>query len=299
MSTPQNMAHLHRAQGHLEAADLVMRAGDLVAFCSQVESALQALSELALRGEMVQMSGPPQVAWAAEPMASAVWQLLARLHNAGCHVFPVAGTLLGFERDGQLLPNDKDADFGVWLDDFNLTVRAMSAMGLQRLRDVPPFDNMACMLEPQSGLTIDVFGIRREPEHHRLVGGTWLYGKPASHQRLSIYPWFTLTQRAGPAGPVWWPADPEALLTAVYGDWRTPQPEWNTHVSSHAVHELNLHWRCFALKNLATCWLTQDAPRTRRLLDQISARAGWDAQLMHYRDALDTLLASPTRRGAA
>lgn len=292
--TPEDAAPLlQRTQDSLQAADAAMRIGDLAVMLGALESALDALCDLAQQGEMATVARAAQAPWDGERMAATVWQLLARLHQAGCSAFPFAGTLLGLERDGQLLHGDKDADVGVWLDDFNLAVRAMQALGLQRAGNVPPFGNMASLVEPQSGLTVDVFGIRREPEHQRLVGGVWLYGRPPSHQRITHYPWFELVARAGPAGDVWWPADPDLLLTALYGNWRTPQPEWDSIVSSRALQGINLQWRCFAMKNLADRWLGGDAARTRRLLDQISARAGWDARLTRCRDALDALVARP------
>ena len=75
-------------------------------------------------------------------------------------------------------------------------------------------------------MSVDLFGIRREPEHARLVAGGWLYGRPPSHQRITRFPWFELASRAGPAGDVWWPDPPATLLTALYGDWRTPDSNY-------------------------------------------------------------------------
>lgn len=289
-------ALLQQANDGLRQADDTMLQGDLEGMLVALHGTLDALAALAHLGQVAVSDArdptqAPKPAWDGQRLEAAVWQLLARLHQAGCGAFPFAGTLLGLERDGRLLPGDKDADFGVWLDDYSLALRALQAMGLQRAGNVPPFGNMACLVEPQSGLSVDLFGIRREPEHRRLVGGVWLYGRPPSHQRISHYPWFELVARPGPAGPVWWPGDADALLTAQYGDWRTPRPEWDSVVSSRALQDINLHWRCFALKNLAERWLTGDAARTRRLLDSIGARAGWDAPLARWRDALEALKA--------
>lgn len=288
-------ALLRQANDGLRQADATMLRGDLDSMLAALHGTLDALGELALQGQVATSEGKSSPAWDGERLEATVWQLLARLRKAGCGAFPFAGTLLGLERDGRLLPGDKDADFGVWLDDYSLAVRALQAMGLQRAGNVPPFGNMASLVEPQSGLTVDLFGMRREPEHQRLVGGVWLYGRPASHQRITHYPWFGLVPRPGPHGDVWWPDDPGTLLTALYGDWRTPLPEWDSVISSRALQGINLHWRCFALKNLAERWLSGDAARTRRLLDQISARAGWDAPLTRWRDALDALIAGAGR----
>ena len=87
-----------------------------------------------------------------------------------------------------------------------------------------------------------------------------------------------LAEQPGPTGPVWWPAAPEPLLAALYGDdWRTPQPEWDSLVSNRSLQDLNLSWRCWALKSLCQCWLGGDLARTTRFyaegrFDSINAR---------------------------
>jgi hypothetical protein len=102
-----------------------------------------------------------------------------------------------------------------------------------------------------------------------------------------LLPWFELQERAAPAGPIWWPAQPQRLLEALYGPaWGTPQPDWDSLVSNCALQELNLNWRCFALKNLVQAWLGGQPRRACAVLDQIIARAGDDAQLRGWRAAL-------------
>jgi hypothetical protein len=217
-----------------------------------------------------------------------LWLVLAQLKRAGCGVFPFAGTLLGLERDGKLLANDDDADLAVWLEDFSLACRTLEAIGFMRATNAPPFGNVASFVLLQPRLSVDLFGIRREPEQQRLVGGAWLYGKPPSHQRIVHYPWFELAGREGPAGDVWWPDPADTLLTALYGDWRTPQPEWDSLVSCRALQDTNLQWRCWSFKRLSDQWRSGDLKRTRRLLDQVLARAPGDPQLLAWRAVLDT-----------
>jgi hypothetical protein len=149
---------------------------------------------------------------------------------------------------------------------------------------------VASLVEPQSGLAIDVFGIRRDPVHRVLECGAWIHGKPASHPRVIQLGWFELASRPGPSGDVWWPDPADVLLTGLYGDWRTPVPEWDSLVSCLALRDTNVQWRCWALKNLSDRWLTGDLGRTRRLLDQITARAGPDNLLESYRRVLDAAL---------
>jgi hypothetical protein len=268
-------AELEQALARAHAASM---AGELPAMETALTAALDLMAELTRQG-LVPTLERPQSPWHEPTARRLAFEWLAQLKAAGCGAFPYAGTLLGLERDGQLLPHDKDADFAVWLEDFSLAIRVLQSRGLRRATDVPPFDNMACLVDPASGCTVDLFGLRRDPVHGRVEGGVWMYGKPASHQRVLHLPWLRLQARPSPAGDIWWPAPADALLAAFYGDWRTRDADWDTLVSNRALAEVNLQWRCWALKNLCERWLRGDALRTRRLLDQIAARAGGDAQL--------------------
>lgn len=284
------MSHpaLPRIEAGLARVQSALLAGELQAMHDHLVEVLDALAEVTRSGLVPRQQRPAAPPFDEPGTRALVAQLLAAFHAAGCHVFPYAGTLLGLERDGRLLPDDKDADLGVWLEDFSLATRLLQQWGLQRAADVPPFANVATWVDPRSGTSVDLFGLRRDPVHTRIEGGVWWYGRPASHQRVLLLPWFRLVARAGDAGPVWWPEPPALLLQALYGEeWRTPQPEWDSLVSNRALQDLNLHWRCWALKNLCQCWLGGDLARTRRLLAQIAARAGEDTQLRGWREALE------------
>lgn len=281
----------HPALPRIESGLAAMRAalvqGDLATLHARLVEVLDALAEVTRAG-FIPSQDRAAVHWDEPQVRALVWQVLAAFKAADCHVFPYAGTLLGLQRDARLLPNDKDADLSVWLEDYALAGRLLLQWGLQRATDVPPFANMSTYVDARSGTSVDLFGLRRDPLRARVEGGAWLYGKPPSHQRLVLLPWFELRVHESPAGAVWWPEPAEPLLAALYGpQWRTPQPEWDTHVSNPSLQELNLSWRCWALKNLCQCWLGGDLARTRRLLAQIAGRAGEDAQLRAWREALE------------
>lgn len=275
----------------LARSDAALLQGDLETMQLELAAALDAVAALTSQGHRAHIEKPQPQPWDEARVTQALWLVLAQLRRADCSVFPFAGTLLGLERDGKLLANDKDADLAVWLEDFQLACRTLLAIGFVRAGNSPPFGNVATFVLLDPRLSVDLFGIRREPEQQRLVGGAWLYGRPPSHQRIVHYPWFELARRDGPAGEVWWPQPPDVLLTALYGDWRTPVPEWDSLVSCRALQSVNLQWRCWALKRLCEQWLGGDLARTRRLLDQILARADGDPALLAYRDTLDQALA--------
>ena len=287
---PELIAALERVRASLLSANTAMLTGAFDLALPAMEEMLAAASVLAHSGHRPGRDRAPAPPWDGVHMEQQIWRLLARLKAAGCPVFPFAGTLLGLQRDGKLLPNDKDADFAVWLEDLGLAARLMQQMGMHIADNVPPFGNMTCLVDDSSGLSVDLFGLRRDPVRQVIEGGVWLYGKPASHQRVTLFPWFTIAPHPGPAGEVWWPNPPAIMLRALYGDWLVPQPEWDPLVSCPSVQDLNLQWRCCALKQLADRWLKGDMAYTRRLLDQIAARVGWDDKLVSYRDALDAAM---------
>lgn len=281
------MSHpaLQRIEAGLAGTRTAMLQGELAQMHTHLVHLLDALADVTRSG-LIPVQERPPVPWDETAAIRLVWQVLARLKAEECHAFPYAGTLLGLERDGRLLPHDKDADLAVWLEDFGLAGRVLRGMGMQRATDVPPFANMATWVDPASGLSVDLFGLLRDPVRERVQGGVWLYGRPPSWQRVLHLPWFELKERASPAGPIWWPAEPAALLDACYGDWHTPRPEWDSQVSNRALQEVNLNWHCWALKALADRWLTGDLASTLRLLEQIAMRSGDTAQVSGWRDAL-------------
>lgn len=287
------MSHpaLQRIESGLAASAQTLRAGDFDRMQEQLVLVLDALAEVTRAG-FVPRQQRHEAPWDEARSTHLVWDLLVRFRAADCHVFAYAGTLLGLERDGRLLPGDKDADFAVWLEDYALAGRLLQQWGLQRATDTPPFANMATFVDAGSGCSVDLFGLRRDPLRERTEGGVWLYGKPPSHQRLVLLPWFELETRSSPAGNVWWPSAPDLVLTAMYGDWRTRRAEWDSLVSNPSIQETNLNWRCWALKGLCQCWLTGDLARTRRLVDQILARTPHDAQLRGWGEALDRAVAA-------
>ena len=279
-------ALLARANQALVRSDAALLQGDLEAMHDALVEVLDAFAELTAQGETLRNEIPDPPPWNEAEVTRALWLVLAQLKRAGCGAFPFAGTLLGLERDGKLLARDEDADLAVWLEDFSLASRTLQAIGFLPASNSPPFGNVATFVLLQPRMSVDLFGIRREPEHQRMVGGAWLYGRPPTHQRIVHYPWFALASRAGPAGDVWWPDPPDALLAALYGDWRTPQPDWDSLVSCRALQETNLQWRCWSYKRLSEQWRNGNLERTRGLLDQILARAPGDPQLLAWRAVL-------------
>ena len=76
----------------------------------QLASVLDALATVTAQGHRIRNDRPLPAAWDEEQVTQTIWLVLSELKRAGCSVFPLAGTLLGLERDGGLLPNE----YGDW-----------------------------------------------------------------------------------------------------------------------------------------------------------------------------------------
>ena len=195
---------LPRITSGLAAMQAALVQGDLDTLHARLVDVLDTLAEVTRAG-FVPSQERAAVHWDEPRVRTLVWQVLAAFKAEDCHVFPYAGTLLGLQRDARLLPDDKDADLAVWLEDYALAGRLLLQWGLQRATDVPPFANVSTYVDPRKGASVDLFGLRRDPVHARVEGGAWLYGKPPSHQRVLLLPWIDLVQKDSPAAPARWP----------------------------------------------------------------------------------------------
>lgn len=224
---------------------------------------------------------------------AALWPALHALAEAGVQAFAHAGTLLGLTRDGRLLPFDKDMDIGILVDAMPAVDTALRTLGWQRGPNEFPFANLAGYRHPGSGAWLDVCGFAVEPGTGLWLGGFWLPGIAREWQRISEYPDPALKQVASPAGAVWAVADPDAWLTAMYGDWRTPDPDFDTIISSRNQRGFALLTQCYAFFRLARRWTEGDLSRALPLARQIRRQLPDDALLAEAVGILET--ATPRR----
>ena len=147
----------------------------------------------------------------------AIEDLVRALDGAGVPFFFAAGTALGLVREGRPLGADGDIDIGVFESDWDRP-RLIELF----TRD-PRFDldlhpqTQKVGLRHRGGAPIDIFRFYREGDviWHDGVFVRWRNSP------------FTVARRdvGGQALPL--PADPERYLTENYGDWRTPDPQFD------------------------------------------------------------------------
>lgn len=140
-----------------------------------------------------------------------------------------AGMLLGWAREGALLAHDRDADFALLPDDLPKLLRAVPALRRAGFRPLMQFRNNA-------GHVTEVTFVRHHTKFEFFVFEpvdgmlrSYVYGWPPDHlvEIESLVP----EQELVPfnfLGRTWLRhADYERELECLYGDWRTPQRDWD------------------------------------------------------------------------
>lgn len=219
-----------------------------------------------------------------------LWQTLANLARTGLRACPMAGTLLGLQRDGQLLPFDKDLDIVVPFEDVQRVSHCLQGQGW--LPDANPMRlcNPVAFSHPASGNILDVCGVRLEAGSGLLLGGFWQIGAPWEWQRVTEYPPFAVHQEQCAAGTVWALDQPHAWLSALYGDWRTPDPEFDTAISALNLRGFAPLTQCFGYARLHDFWKGGRLHRARSMARQLLRHLPQDSLLQrieaHLRAAM-------------
>ena len=219
-----------------------------------------------------------------------LWTTNAALAHAGFKTFPFAGTLLGLVREGRLLTADKDIDLGVWSEDFDACCHWLETQDWVPLRSLPPYKTFRAFLHPSTKLTLDIAGIESLPAERKMVGGFQLEGYPPQYQSIRKFPWFDLETRPSPAGESWFIKEPENILTALYGDWRTPNPWWDGMVSDLCATEFTLLTRCYAYDRLLSRWTTGQLERAWAYAHQILLQDTTDLPAIRAKKSLEAVL---------
>ena len=195
-----------------------------------------------------------------------MWSTLAQLSNKGVHAFPMAGTLLGLIRDGRLLPFDKDLDFGVPWAEMALAVECLQANGWVEHCGSYGLNNPRAFRHLASGMVLDLCGLETAPGGDQMLGGFWMGRSPGTDDRVTVFPRIDLVLEQRAAGSVWMPVNAEAVLTALYGDWRTPDPDFDTVIGAKNLRDFSPLTHCYALLRILGRWQQGHLAKARALL---------------------------------
>lgn len=198
---------------------------------------------------------------------------LRSLDTAGIQAFPTAGSLLGLMREGRLLQHDKDLDIGVEMKQFEAADRALRDSGWLRRATGHDFVNTASYSDPRSHIELDLLGFAAEPGTGWIVSGFWLKDVPPEWNRVTEFPApFALRKMNSAAGNIWVPGDTEAWLSALYGDWRTPDRFFDTTISAHNLRGFSHLTQCYAYSRILIRCLSGDYARALALTTQVQQR---------------------------
>jgi|GEM_PF-310062 len=214
-----------------------------------------------------------------------LWTTCAELAELQIPAFPYAGTVLGLVRNGSLLDFDKDLDIAVWMESWERCCSVLEEAGWVRAPMRIEYANYRDYVHPELGITLDVCGLQTRGQ--RIVGGFSLPDHPAEYQRVSVFPQFDLVQRSTEYGPVWFPREPEKILTAFYGDWRTPNPNWDTVISARNLENFTLLVRCYAYHRLVQRWLLGDLAKAWCYAHQIALKDPDDVWALRSRQWME------------
>lgn len=235
--------------------------------------------------EQVKISQSDENVFASGKAEKLLWKICAELAMLDIPAFPFAGTLLGLIRNGCLLDFDKDLDIAVRMESWNACCNALEQAGWVRSPMRIEYTNYRDYVHPELGITLDVCGLQARGK--QIVGGFSLPGYPDEYQRVSVFPKFDLIQRSSEYGQVWFPRQPEKILMAFYGDWRTPNPNWDTVISARNLENFTLLVRCYAYHRLVQRWLSGDLAKAWCYAHQIALKDPDDVLALRSRQWME------------
>jgi len=224
----------------LDVARCFCKQGNLPESIKRLDRALELLADNQLDQEKVELK-PSQETRPGERESIKTFDLnkankalsdLSEMANAkGTPVFLVSGTLLGCIREGQLLSHDKDIDVGIvgWENQYTLCM-ALQESGLftvsaQHLKGQDTFYIPIC--HNATGMWIDIFVYHPQGQHW-VTGVDFFFGY---RQTFAFTP-FELKEVEFLGVNMKIPAEAELNLTENYGEWRTPDPGYLSHLES-------------------------------------------------------------------
>jgi len=205
--------------------------------------------------ETVQDAPPNSVAnFNTRENASLLWHTLALLAKHNIHAVAHAGTLLGLIRQGSLLPGDKDLDIALPHHEMQGAVDCLLQNGWQ-INPLPmPLTNPISCRHAETGLVLDLCAVRVEASG-KVVSGLWTKAPRDDWQRITVFSQaFSIQQVMRPEGAIWSLIEPESWLTDLYGDWKTPDPEFDTIIFAANMRGFSLLTQCYAYNRLLWNW---------------------------------------------
>ena len=177
------------------------------------------------------------------------------------------GTLLGIIRENNILKQDKDIDFCVDIKYLSLVDKYMKSIGLRRDISNDVFKNFATYFDVNSKITVDVMGLKYI--NQSIIGGYFEKNDNKEWSRELLYPNHLLKKQIIFNREIFMPSEPEKILTAEYGDWKTPNLNWITFLDAPNLvnkTQLNLY---YILTNLLKYKNSNDLQKVERIKKEL------------------------------
>lgn len=190
------------------------------------------------------------------------------LRERGLQPFLMSGVLLGYVREGQLLPHDKDLDMGLigWENQFEVAQALLAAghyhVSWRYLRGAQTY--LLDAIDLKNGIAIDFFFFHPHADHF-LHGIDYKYGFT---QNLRFSP-FALQEVDFLGDRFWIPDNADQNLSENYGDWRTPQSSYVVTVESPALVDKGSekHQFMVLIELLRSVQTQRSVKRVQRIVD--------------------------------
>jgi hypothetical protein len=145
--------------------------------------------------------------------------------------FLIGGTLLGFIRDGDILEHDKDADIGLFIDDYETIYKLVS-----KICETPHFISPYMVEKPKEFLrkNIAIYDTKRRVVtdlffFRKFKEGMVEHGIWTTHSTLKwVFREFKPIEREFNGYKYYIPQEPERYLEELFGNWRKPVKVWDS-----------------------------------------------------------------------
>jgi hypothetical protein len=160
-------------------------------------------------------------------------EIIDILENESIKPFPAFGSLLGLVRDGKFMDYDKDADLGIFVENYDEIHRIVSKICEVLKFTAPTMINQSKerhtwnvgIFDTERVTAIDLFFFYRQADH--IEAGTY---SPCAVLKWEFEP-FELVRSSLVGKEYWLPNNVEKHLTELYGNWREPVEVWDSLVN--------------------------------------------------------------------
>lgn len=218
-----------------------------------------------------------------------LWDTLSLLAKSGVHAFASYGTLLGLVRDGELLPFDKDLDFGLPQSEMENACQCLERNGWVPL-EINNLINPRAFFHPVKKVSLDLSGFVVDPKTGDTFTGFWMSNVPYEWSRNEKYIDIKLYKDESPTGqPIWALSNPEAWLEVIYGDWKTPDPYFDTVIAAKNLCGFSLLTQCYAYSRIFSHWEKGNYKKAAAIAENVLSHLPSESIIALAKSELNTL----------